>query len=214
MKKHLLAAAVAVTIAFIALPRASAQTAAFSFNDGNGTPNAGSYSIGSSFTLQIMLSFTPGGSVSNLEGLSYWFQQLSPGSPFHLSITNRDLTGSLFSDAQTPGIMYPQSLAPRNLNDLGAILPGVPGLGAGNYFIANLTIAIDAAVSSGTYVIGNTTSGGTTSVVTDDQGHTFAILGSIYTITVVPDSGSSAVLLGLAVLGLAGLHRQLRARAV
>src|ERR1700759_4220949 len=116
---------------------ASAQTAVFSYNDGNGVPNAGTYSPGDSFTFSIMLTFAPGGSVSNLEGLSYWFQQSSPGGgPFISAITLRDVSGSMFTDLQTPGLSYPQNLNPSNPNDLGAALPGMTApLGAGSYFI-------------------------------------------------------------------------------
>ena len=38
----------------------------------SGVPNAGTYTPGSSFTFSINLGFTPGGSIVNLDGLSYW----------------------------------------------------------------------------------------------------------------------------------------------
>ena len=78
-------------------------TATFIYNDGSGVPDAGTYTPGASFTFSITLAFTSGGTITNLDGVSYWFQQKSPGSPFIASITLRDVTGSPFTDLQTPG---------------------------------------------------------------------------------------------------------------
>src|ERR1035441_5959462 len=104
MKKHLLAAAAAFTCMFAAISVSSAQTAVFSYDDHNVVPNAGTYTPGSSFTFSISLAFTPGGNVANLEGLSYWFEQQNPSAPFNFAITLRDVTGSQFTDLQTPGL--------------------------------------------------------------------------------------------------------------
>jgi hypothetical protein len=203
MKKHLLAAAAALTCTFAAISVSSAQTAVFSYNDGVGTANAGTYTPGSSFTFSISLAFTAGGTIANLEGLSYWFEQQNPNAPFNFSITLRDVTGSQFTDLQTPGLTYPQAMTPQNLKDLGALLPTTPGLGNGSYFIANITVSIDPSTAPGTYVIENVTTGGKTSVITDDQGHTFAIPQATYTITVVPEPTSLALFAaGLVVLGI------------
>src|SRR5205085_8366600 len=59
------------------------------------------------------------------------------------------------------------------------------GVAAGNYFIANVTVSIAPSAASGTYIIENTTSGAKTSVISDDQGHTFGIAHTSYTVTVV-----------------------------
>src|SRR3954470_6652425 len=119
-KKYLLTAVAALSCTFAAIQGASAQTALFSYNDGNGVPDAGSYHPGDSFTFSISLTFAPGGAVTNLEGLSYWLQQKTPaGSPFNFSITLRDVTGSQFTDLQTPALSYPQLLNPSNASDLG-----------------------------------------------------------------------------------------------
>ena len=190
-KKYFLAAFACV---LAAASMASAQTAIFGFNDNNGAPDSGTYMPGDSFTFSINLTFTPGGSVQNLDGLSYWFQQQNPSAPFFFAITNRDVTGSQFTDLQTPGLTYPQTLSPSNAKDLGGFLPGnAPALGAGTYFIANLTISIDPSALPGVYLIENTTTGGKTSVITDDQGHTFPISQAIYTITIIPEPSSLAL---------------------
>ena len=190
MKKYLLAAAAAFACSFAAISVCSAQTALFIYNDGSGVPNAGTYTPGSSFTFSINLAFTPGGSIQNLDGLSYWFQQTSPSiAPFPFAITNRDVTGSVFTDLQTPGLTYPQSLNPSNPKDLGALVPGnQSAVGAGTYLIANITVSIPAtAPVSGTFVLSNTFSGGKTSVITDSFGDTFAIPEADYTITMIPE---------------------------
>ena len=148
----------------------------FIFNDGVGTPNQGTYSPGSSFTFSINLAFTPGGNISNLEGLSYWFQQKTPvGSPFNFAITLRDASGSMFTDLQT-NLSYPQNLNPSNANDLGALINNMnTPLGAGTYFVANITVSISDSAAPGEYVLDNVLSGGKISVITDSFGHTFAI---------------------------------------
>src|SRR6185312_15882577 len=98
---------------------------------------------------------------------------------------------SQFTDLQTPGLTYPQNLNPSNANDLGAALPSGPALGAGTYFIANITVKIsDTAPIIGTFVLDDTLTGGKTSVISDSAGHTFAIPEADYTITMVPEPGT------------------------
>lgn len=193
MKKRLETAVAGLALMFAVVTAANAQTALFIYDDngaGGGAPNSGTYTPGSSFTFNISLAFTPGGNIQNLDGVSYWFQQTNPNvAPFPFSITLRNVSGSSFTDLQTPGLTYPQTLNPANAKDLGALLPGnVPAFGAGTYFIAALTISIPLnAPTSGTFVISNAFSGGKTSVITDDLGNTFAIPESDYTITMVPE---------------------------
>ncbi len=186
IKKAFLIVTAAFACIFAAVPGVSAQTANFLFDDGNGPADAGSYPAGASFALSINLSFAPGGNVANLAGVSYWFEQQSPLAPFYFSITNRDTTGSLFTFFDTPGLTYPQSLTPSNPKDLGAETQSGTGLGSGTYFIANLAISISPSAALGTYILEDVTSGGKTSVISDDLGHTFNIPHTSYTLTVVP----------------------------
>jgi hypothetical protein len=183
--------AMAATILILAaVAGARAQTALFISNDNSGAPNAGTYTPGSTFTFDISLQFAPGGTIQNLDGLSYWFQQTFPSlAPFPFSITLRDITGSSFTDLQTPGLTYPQTLNPSNAKDLGALLPGnVSAFGAGTYFIAAITVSIPLnAPTTGTFTISNTFSGGKTSIITDDLGNTFAIPEADYIITMIPE---------------------------
>ena len=194
MKKHLLIAIAVLLSIFASVSVSKAQTALFIYNDGSGTPNAGTYTPGSTFTFSINLGFVPGGSIVNLDGLSYWFQQSFPTmAPFPFSITLRDTTGSIFTDLQTPGLTYPQNLNPVNANDLGAAIPvgtppGSEAVGAGTYLIAAITVSIPVtAPVTGTFIISNTTSGPKTSVISDSMGHTFAIPEADYIITMIPE---------------------------
>jgi hypothetical protein len=194
-----------------ALSTASAQTATFTYNDGNGVPNAGTYQPGDSFTFAINLAYTPGGNVTNLAGLSYWLQQESPaGSPFNFSITARDVTGSQFTFLQSPGAVFPQAMNPSNSSDLGGGTQSGNGVGAGNYFIADITVYISpSAPSSGTYILSDTLTGGKTSVITDMVGHTFSIPEADYTITMVPEPATWAGgALTVATLLIAGVRGQ------
>src|SRR5947209_1217342 len=152
--KKLAITAVALIAIWAAVSGARAQTALFIYNDNSGVPNAGTYHPGDTFTFDISLSFLPGGSIANLDGLTYFFQQTSPNvAPFPFSITLRSVSGSSFTDLQTPGLTYPQTLSPANAKDLGALLPGnVSALGAGTYFIASITMTIALnAPTSGTF---------------------------------------------------------------
>jgi hypothetical protein len=164
MKTRLGITAAAMIAIFAAVSGAKAQTALFIYNDNSGVPNAGTYTPGSSFTFDISLAFTPGGTIQNLAGLSYWFQQLNPSiAPFPFSITLRNVTGSQFTFLQTPGLTYPQNLNPSNPNDLGATTQSGTGLGAGTYFVASITVNIPLnAPTSGTFTLSNTLTGGKT----------------------------------------------------
>jgi hypothetical protein len=194
MKKQLMAAIAASVCLLGAMGVSSGQTATFVYNDGNGVPDAGTYSPGDSFTFSISLVFTSGGTITNLDGVSYWLQQKSPGGgPFIASVTLRDVTGSAFSDLQTPGLSYPQNLNPSNANDLGGAIPSnQSALGSGGpYLVANITVQISSgAPTMGTFVLSQTLTGGKTSVISDSAGHTFAIPEADYTITMVPEPGT------------------------
>ena len=52
-------------------------------------------------------------------------------APFNFVITNRDATGSLFTDLQTRTLTNPQTLAPSNAQDLGFAFDDESPPGAG-----------------------------------------------------------------------------------
>ncbi|MDQ6860817.1 MAG: hypothetical protein M3032_06640 [Verrucomicrobiota bacterium] len=212
MKKQILTAVAALVCILCTCSAGVAQTAFFSFNDFNGAPSSGTYGPGQSFTFSLNLTFAPGGNVTNLAGLSYWLTQ-NTGGPFSFSITDVNTTGSIFNQPQTTPMTYPQTLAPSNASDLGAYLASAPGVGAGTYFIARITITIAQTAANGTYNLSNTFAGAKTSVVTDDGGRTFAIAQSTYQLVVAPDTGSTLLLLSLSAVGVIALARRQQLRA-
>ena len=123
------------------------------------------------------------------------------------------MTGSPFTDLQTPGLTYPQTLNPSNANDLGGAQPvGPAGLAAGTYFVANITVSIAGdAPTTGTFTLSDVFSGAKTSVISDSFGHTFAIPEADYTITMIPEP-ATWVLPSLALLALLVTQRRRFAR--
>jgi len=187
--------------------------AILNFNDngqGGLTATSGAYTPGSTFTFDITLSVTSGGSdpITNVNAISYWFQTSGMNTGY-FTITNRQFTAgpntSPWQDPQTPGITYPQHIQPGgNENDLGGTGNTQPS--DATYFVARITLQIDPSTPVGTYTISTTTiaNGGPRSVVggTDNVAH--ELPATTYTITVVPEPATLS-LLGLSGLGSFGL---------
>jgi hypothetical protein len=208
MKKLLLVAALALTCVSIAAPRANAQSAQFTF-----TPTSFSdVTAGSTITFRIDLVFTAGGNFSGgVEGLTYFLQQSSPGSPFPFTIVGRDTSGSQFSDLlQSNSQVFangPQ-LNPSNDRDLGALTETGP-LPSDTYFIANITLQVANNALAGTYTIQSTTTGGQTSVINNSNGDTFPIQPGTLTV-VVPEPSTYALLAVGAIAAGVGMYRRRR----
>jgi len=192
--------------------------AILSFNDGNAIDQGaagGTYTPGSSFTFDITLTVQNSGSdpVPDVSGLSYWFETSAVNNSY-FTITNRNLTGSVFTDPNTPGIVYPQAIvAGGNPNDLGAT-DGTHPTNA-SYFVATLTIQISPTTPAGTYTIFttgfNSNPDHSKTTEANDSGFTHHLISpTAYTITVVPEPATLS-LLGLGSLGTLGLT-MLRAR--
>src|SRR5437763_16240698 len=98
MKKHLLVAIAALLSVFAAVSASQAQSALFIYNDGSGTPNAGTYTPGSTFTFSINLGFVAGGVIINLVGISYWMTQQRPCFPTPFELSFHDVIGSIVID--------------------------------------------------------------------------------------------------------------------
>jgi hypothetical protein len=124
---------------------------------------------------------------------------------------------------QSPGLVVPQvmDLINRNPNgtqtstDLGALINGAfPGQASGTYFIASLTFQVLASAAPGNYILRNTTSttptvGGRVSVWNDEKGDTAPIAASPFTVVVVPEPSSIALLcVGLMSAGALAYRRR------
>ena len=238
MKKHLLL----TIMALAATARVACADVSFAFDDHTDDPtiigmdgNAGSYMPGDSFTFDITLTAnTANGGPMNLTGTSYWFETVMANETY-FTITGRDFTTgmSVFNkEIQRPsGPFNPaEAIVPGgNDSDLGAILPldfdpppahqnPVPVDADGeSYFIATLSIQINAATPPGTYTIQTTpgnpdnrsiaseqTDPGDPNTGTPPSYAAHPIPVTFYTITVVPEPATwSLVFLGgLAAVGV------------
>jgi hypothetical protein len=215
MKKLFVIAAIAAATVLTGAPRASAQSASFSYV---GVP-VDPMLPGGSFTVEVFINFTSGGNIDNLGGFSYWMWQ-SAGTGFPVAIINRDVTNppfgfqSIFTDLQS-GLAYPQIMDPINRNpngttnstDLGALYNlNLSPQPSGTYWVARLTFSVGAFIGP-SYTIGNTTQatpgvGGRFSVITDSDGDTFPIAFSPFSIAVIPEPSTFA-LLGLGLISAA-----------
>ena len=219
MRKLQLIAVIALGCA-VATPQVSAQTANFIYT---GVPVA-PILPGSTFTIHMSIQVVTGNFMGNFLGLSYWFAQSSPGG-FGFQLNSR-VTGvngqpgaSLFTDLFSPDLQLPQTMDPINRNpngtttstDLGAFtqLPAQP---SGTWFIADITFQVRPDAVPGAYTLGNTTNttpgvGSRISVWFDDDGDAASIAASPFTITVVPEPDSFALMVvgavgaGLAIYG-------------
>jgi len=199
VKKLLVISALALAGVVTAVSHVSAQSAFFTYT---GLPTT-SVVAGSSFTVSVFLHFNSGGSMSNVQGLSYWMAHQNSSFAYPFSITLRDTANSVFNNRLSSSLAYPQIMDPVNRNpdgstaftDLGALSNGA--LPTGVYFIANITFNVASNAAPGTYAIGNATSatqnvGGRVSVVNDTSGfNTFPIAASPFNVTVARDTPQS-----------------------
>ena len=193
--------------------------AVISFNDNSGTPNAGSYAPGATFSFDITLSISNSGAdpVPDANSFSYWFETSSANNSY-FKITNRNLTGSSFSDPQSSPTYPVAIVAGGDAFDLGASTPTGTNLATNNsYFVATLTLQIDPSTPAGTYTIftttrtSNTDHSKTTSVG-DSSFNRHEPVATAYTITVVPEPATLSLLAlsGLGSFGMNVLRRRRR----
>lgn len=228
MKKLLLVAALALTCAGIAAPRANAQSAQFVFTPLNFNPNM--VAPGQSIQFSINIVVTVGGNVQDIQGLTIFLQQIG-GSTFPFSITGRqnDTTAptpggtggapqdSPFLDEISTNSQLLSTTGGNNIidangneRDIGA-LADAP-LGSGNYFVANITLSVAANAAPGAYTIQSVTSGGRTGVFNDSEGDTFPVQPGSLTIMIPEPSTYALLALGAVGMGVV-VYRRRRATA-
>jgi len=175
--------------------------AVLSFNDNSGTPNAGSYTPGSSFSFDISLNIQNSGAdpVPDANSLSYWFET-SAANNSYFKITARNIGSSPFSDLQSSPSFPVAIVAGGDANDLGGSTTTGNNLATNNtYFVATLTLQIDPSTPAGTYTIFTTTRNSNvdhskTTAVGDSSFGRHEPVAAVYTITVVPEPATLSLL--------------------
>ncbi len=211
---------------FVAVCLMSAATSVFgqtptqsiSFDDGNGPGNAGTYSPSDSFSVDLYLAYSGYSS----GGFSLWFEATAAAAPF-TSLTGFTYGTTFFDPIQPFSSPIGFTLnhgtgfyGTSNPSDFGATINPpydqtvVP---PGTYFVGHLTISL-AGLAPGVYILRTDATNPHGSIVTNYAGGGNFIEESIpnaeYTITVVPEPGTLA-LLSLGAIGLVAASRMRKA---
>ncbi len=223
MKKSILSLACTVLMAGSIF----AQTQTLSFNDLNGTPNAGTYNQTDTFTLDVNLTLS-GYNAATLQaiGLSYFLQTQSGLAPF-ISLTSityftftdstQPSTPKIFDDSSgaSPGFLSARFNDGINMDqgDLGATADTfAENRGDGTYLVTKLTFSLSGA-PVGNYTLGTTTLSPKGSQVSDDDFASHSLPAATYSLAVVPEPSTWAmVLLGAGFIGFTMVRRRRTAR--
>ena len=194
MKKTLL---ITIISAMMSIGAAYGQSESLSFNDGNGTPNAGVYLSTDTITLDINLTFAGYSSY----GFSMWLEASSGIAPF-LRITSAtygtafpdrtaNSTNAFFNSAigASPGFM-------SEVPDMGATVKDPttqPAITPGIYFFAHITISITGA-PAGIVLSSVTMEYPHQSLVSDTKFNDHAIRPAAQYMIVIPEPTTLALL--------------------
>ena len=201
MKKISVLSAICV-LALTAIVPAQTPTQFLTFNDNNGVPDAGTYNPNDSFSFDIFLTF----SGYNSTGLSLWFETTADAAP-NIVVTGYML-GTTFTNHNGHHFPAPFTLLQSNgwytnpnPSDLGSDLPAPETAPPGTYLIENLSVSL-TGLSPGIYILQSDATGGHASEATSFDGTHLAsnfLPSTTYTITVVPEPSTLALLVLMAI---------------
>jgi hypothetical protein len=181
-----------ITLIALATTVVQGHTAMLTLIDSVGSPNSVSITPGSAFSASVFLSSETN---ETFAGLSYFLTGSGPENNV-FSITNRDITGSNFTDltSTNANVIAGGALNPSNDNDLGGLLSDVLSpVGPGSFFVATFSFSSNPLTSPGVYTIGFLSNA--VYVDADLNDIPFSSLGS-YNVEVIPEPTTVVLLAG------------------
>ena len=188
---------------------AQTHTQSISFDDGVGPGNAGTYGSNDHFSVDLYLTY----SGYNSYGFSLWMETTAAAAPY---LTLTGMTNNTTFPDLNPFLTFPQAFTLLQSNgmyttpnspdggpsDIGSTVsnPQAGSVPPGTYFVGQLSVALNG-LPPGVYVMRTDALGGHTSEVVDTKFMDNNIPVSEYTITVVPEPSTMA-LLGVAAIVL------------
>ena len=205
----------------IGVPTGQVHTQHISFDDQVGPGNVGTYNSTDSFGVDLYLTFAGYRSA----GFSLWLMTTADAAP-NISLTAFTY-GTTFEDPTQPFASYPMGFtyllsdgkhySTPNPSDLGATVaaPSFPhSIAPGTYFLGHLSISL-SGLAPGTYFLQTANINSHSSEVTSDDGTTLAdnyLPVSTYTITVVPEPSTFALIVTAIGAGVAFCRARLNKR--